>query len=135
MAAPPSVNREPGQLRVFPFPLSGSTNNMSAATGANSAAAVTLAAVAPSVGGSANAPPVMVGGFWWSYSGSPTGGNAKVQVGANSYIDIDITAGGPGFFPFPAPLALGAGTQVVLTLAAGGSGVTGKCGFHAWQEL
>jgi hypothetical protein len=61
----------------------------------------------------------------WSYNGDPTGGRIAVAFdGANQH-DKDITSGGPsGTVRFDPPLE-GTGT-VLVTLAAGGSGVTGK---------
>lgn len=73
-------------------------------------------------------------GIWWSYSGTPTGGRIVLTVGGNAIMDMDITAGGPGFFPTPIHKG-GDDEAVVLTLYAGGSGITGKVGFFsAWTE-
>jgi len=63
----------------------------------------------------------------WSYSASPTGGNLKIEDGAGTTVfSIDVTAAGPGFFKFAPGLAGRANTALIVTLAAGGSGVSGK---------
>jgi hypothetical protein len=63
----------------------------------------------------------------WSYSGSPTSGNLKVEDGAGTTVySVDVTAAGPGFFNFEPALAGRANTAMIVTLAAGGSGVSGK---------
>lgn len=74
--------------------------------------------------------------FWvldwlaWSYSGSPTGGKVTVSIGGTVLFEVDITDDGPGAFHFEnAPLYDANETTnqaLVVTLAAGGAGVTGK---------
>ena len=62
----------------------------------------------------------------WSYSGTPTDGLLTVQDGAAGPIlwQQAITAGGPGG---QAPDELGTvGNAMVITLSAGGSGITGR---------
>lgn len=77
--------------------------------------------------------------FWvldwitWSYSGSPTNGNLKVEIGGTTVWEIDITEGGPGHIEFSQP-GLYTNDQegpipkknqaMVITLA--GAGVVGK---------
>ena len=81
----------------------------------------TLTYAAPSVAAQSHG----FGVIGWSYNGTPTGGNLTLKDGAgNVYMDFDITNGGPGFVLFNG--ALPAGASAVITLAAGGSGVTGK---------
>lgn len=60
----------------------------------------------------------------WSYNNAtPTGGKITVTGGETTF-EFDITAGGPGSIPL---IYVGTeNTDVVITLAAGGSGVTGK---------
>ena len=61
----------------------------------------------------------------WSYSGTPTAGGITISVDGSVIFNHDITVGGPGQWRFePAIGALG--TAVVITLAKGGTGVTGK---------
>jgi hypothetical protein len=63
----------------------------------------------------------------WSYSGDPTGGNLKIEDGSGTTVfSVDVTSKGPGFFLFPEPLRGAANTALIVTLAAGGSGVSGK---------
>ena len=69
----------------------------------------------------------MLDSIQWSYSGSPTSGNLKVEDGSGTTVfSIDVTAAGPGFFAFAPALAGRANTALIVTLAAGGSGVSGK---------
>lgn len=65
-------------------------------------------------------------GVTWSYSGAPTGGRITITSAGVTVFDVDVTAGGPGYLPFPRPLAGLVNAALVVTLAAGGSGVVGK---------
>ncbi len=60
----------------------------------------------------------------WSYNGDPTGGRITITDGGVTVFDINITKGGPGSLHMSTPFAVN--SAVVVTLAAGGSGVTGK---------
>lgn len=73
--------------------------------------------------------------FWmldsvgWSYDGDPTGGRLTVAIGGTLLLDTDVTSGGPGLLEFRKPYYKTAETKneaMVITLYAGGSGVTGK---------
>ena len=64
-------------------------------------------------------------GVAWSYDDDPTGGNLNITDGGASVFQIDITKGGPGFIPFDAPVEFATNSQVIVTLAAGGAGVSG----------
>jgi hypothetical protein len=87
------------------------------ASGNNAAATITLTAVT----GLRH----LLVGIWWSYSATPTGGRLTTTGLQGDQVDMDIIAGGPG--PIFAPPAVGqVGIDVAVTLAAGGSGVTGK---------
>jgi hypothetical protein len=107
---------------------SGTTAN-TAAPAANTAAVATLAAVA----GSLN----VTGGISGSLSATPS---AAVPItlsdGATVIWQNYVTAGGAWQFPFTVPVAnLAVDTALVLTLAAGGSGVSGTANFDsAWTE-
>ncbi len=69
----------------------------------------------------------VLSGLAWSYSATPTSGNLKIEDGAGTTIfSLDITTAGPGFVPFAPPLSGSASTALIVTLAAGGSGVSGK---------
>jgi hypothetical protein len=100
------------------------------APAANTAAVVTYAAVANERH--------CIGGIAWSYSGgTPTGGNLKVEdVSGTTVFSIDITAAGPGFIPFSPPKRSAAvNTALIITLAAGGGGVSGKVSVLGhWRE-
>lgn len=75
----------------------------------------------------------VIDGIAWSYSGAPTGGNLKVQDGATTVFSMDITAGGHGYIPVRKRGT--ANTNLVITLAAGGEGVSGKVNVLAhWAE-
>lgn len=64
----------------------------------------------------------------WSYDTDPTGGNLKVESpSGTTLMSLDITSKGPGFIPFSGSCLRGAADQaLIVTLADGGSGVTGK---------
>ena len=64
-------------------------------------------------------------GVCWSYNAVPTNGRLTIMGGGFNF-DIDITADGPGFIPFPAPLHATDNTAIVVTLYAGGATVVGK---------
>ena len=78
----------------------------------------------------------VIGGVYWSYDGAPTGGSLKIEdVSGTIVLEVDITADGPGFLPFSPPIRnAAANTALIVTLAAGGSGVTGKLAVNAWVE-
>lgn len=98
--------------------LSFSSNDVATPT-SNTAAVVTYTAIAAQCHA--------LTGIAWSYNGVPTGGNLQIQDGSAVVFSVDITAAGPGFFMFPNLGIHGsANTNLVLTLAAGGSGITGK---------
>jgi hypothetical protein len=66
----------------------------------------------------------------WSYDagGTLSGGRLTVESPSGTYLfDINVTAAGAGFIPFSGSTLRGAsGQAVIITLAAGGSGVVGK---------
>lgn len=66
----------------------------------------------------------------YSYDAAPTGGNLQVVAGSTTILNVDITSAGHGYFDLKFPdLLHNAFTKneaVVVTLAAGGSGVDGK---------
>ena len=66
----------------------------------------------------------------WSYSGDPTGGELTVEDGSGNYIRRHkITKGGPGSLTYQACLG-SANTAMIVTLAAGGAGITGTLDFE-----
>lgn len=62
----------------------------------------------------------------WSYSADPTGGGLKIEAGGVKIFEIAITKGGPGQLEFRRPKHHNGikNEQLVITLAAGGAGVT-----------
>jgi len=77
-------------------------------------------------------------GITWSYIGGiPTGGNLKVEdVSGTIVFTMDIDEGGPGVIIFPKPKkAAAVNTAMIITLAAGGAGITGKVNIlNHWTE-
>ena len=104
----------------------GSTGNTHEPA-ANTAAVVTLSAGGSGVFN-------VLGGVYWSYSGDPSGGSLTITDGGSTVFKVDITKGGPGFFPFNPLLTGGDNAAVVATLAAGGSSISGIVNVHAWTE-
>jgi hypothetical protein len=100
------------------------------APAANTAAVVTYAAIA----GLRH----VVTGIAWSYvGGTPTGGNIKIEDVAGTVVfSLDIDKSGPGSFEFPIPKKSAAvNTAMIITLAAGGAGITGKISVeNHWAE-
>lgn len=78
----------------------------------------------------------VIGGVCWSYSGVPTGGNLKITDDGATVFSIDIVAAGPGAIVLPRPKKNAvANKALVITLTAGGSGVTGKLSITShWTE-
>ena len=68
----------------------------------------------------------LIGGVCWSYSAAPAGGRLTIGDGQRNAVDVDIIAGGPGSLLFNPPLVFPINAPVILTLAAGGAGITGK---------
>lgn len=95
--------------------------------GANAAAIVTLGA--PGAGQR-----WVIGGLYWSYNTTPTGGQLSFTIGGATSFTEYVTAGGSGFIPFTPPIRVALNTAVVVTLAAAGAAVTGSLNVHAWVE-
>jgi hypothetical protein len=109
------------------YPVAGSASDVNAPS-SNTAAVVTYAAAGANVAH-------CVGQITWSYNGAPTGGNLKVEDGSGNVIfSMDITAAGPGQATFSPPKKGTANTAMIVTLAAGGSGVSGKLSNTHWTE-
>jgi hypothetical protein len=107
-------------------PVAASTADV-AAPAANAAAAVTYAG--------ASGVTHCVGQLCWSYNGTPTGGNLKIEDGSgNTIFSLDITQSGPGIILFNPPKKGAAGNALIVTLAAGGSGVSSKVSITHWTE-
>ena len=104
----------------------GTANDL-AAPAANTAAVVTYAAGA---GNLANA----ISGVIWSYSAAPTGGYLTITDGSNVIRKILIASAGQGQLHFSPPIKGSPATQLVITLAAGGAGITGTIQAEAWWQ-
>lgn len=109
-------------LSVSQAPFQGFTNDVVDPGSSNADATITYTADP----GNAH----VIGEIHYSYDGTPTGGNLTIEDGDNGNLicDLDITAGGPGRVIFTWPIYGTGGWEMVVTLAAGGSGVTGKIG-------
>lgn len=117
------VTALPAQLSV-----TASTGDVHAPA-SNTAAVVTYAAAGAGVAH-------VISGVAWSYDLDPTGGSLKIENGSGSTVfQVAVTSKGPGFFVFPQPKKGSANTALIITLAAGGSGVTGKVNaLNHWTE-
>lgn len=97
------------------------------APAANTIAVVTLAATP----GSGHAIGLVVAAF----SATPAAGAVlTIAEGATTVFHAYIPAAGPHTIPFHAPLLGAAGAAVVVTLTAGGAGVSGSLSVHSWTE-
>jgi hypothetical protein len=116
IAPEPSVTRIRGVGAVVASALSSTGD--AHAPAANTAAVVTYSVVPGRH---------CIGGVAYSYSGTPTGGNLLIENGAGTTVFTqDITAAGPGVVYFDVAKEGSFGTAMIVTLAAGGGGVTGK---------
>lgn len=90
------------------------------APAANTPAVITVAGVA-----NCKLWPPMI---YFSYSAAPTGGNLKIESGGVTIFSVDIISGGPGPLPIDRSIidAQTTGANLVITLAAGGAGISGK---------
>jgi len=99
------------------------------APAANTAAVVTYAAVA----GEKH----VVTGIAWSYIGGTPDGNLTIEdVSGTTVFTLDIDKSGAGSVEFPIPKKSAAANKaMIITLAAGGDGVTGKVSvINHWTE-
>lgn len=66
-------------------------------------------------------------GIAWGYDGTPTGGYIQIEDGSGNIVfKIPILNGGAGFHDWPHKAFEGSvNTALIITLAAGGSGITG----------
>jgi len=95
---------------------------------ANTAAVVTLAAGAAGVSN-------VLGMVVWSYDLLTVAGTLVIEDGGGTTVlKIDIPESGPGFIKWEPGLAGTAATAMIVTLAAGGAGVSGIVNVHAWTQ-
>ena len=79
----------------------------------------------------------VISGVAWSYNGGiPVGGSLVITDAGATVFTVDISEEGPGFFTFPRPKQNAiVNTAMVITLAAGGAGITGKVNILShWTE-
>jgi hypothetical protein len=115
-------------LLFLPEPISGYVGDVNAPA-SNTAATVTYAAVA----GERH----VITGFAVSYYGGiPTGGNVTITSAGVIIFNLDIAEEGAGEIIFPAPKSGGVNSDLVITLTAGGAGITGKLNIlNHWTEV
>ena len=65
-------------------------------------------------------------GVYWSYSGDPVNGRLTIKDGSTTVFSMGITSAGVGFLPFMPSLRISDNSALVVTLADGGDGITGK---------
>ena len=113
-------DRDPGNLSV-----AMSADNVSTPA-VNTAAVITYPAVANQA--------TIIGKIIYSYSGNPAGGNLTITEDGATVFSLDIF--GPGEKPLDlGPLRAATGAAVVITLAAGGTNITGKLNVpYVWGE-
>jgi hypothetical protein len=76
-----------------------------------------------------------ISGVAWSYSAAPAGGNLSVTDGSTVIFTMGITAAGAGVVYFDPPRLSSVNAALVITLAAGGSGVFGTLSVTGhWNE-
>jgi hypothetical protein len=114
---------DPATLQFEPYVkidgAAASTGDVSAPA-SNTAAVITYAAAGAGVSH-------VISGIAWSYSAAPTGGNLTIEDGSGTTVfTMDITSSGAGFIPMVLPKRGTANTAMIVTLAAGGSAVTGR---------
>lgn len=96
--------------------LTGSANNKTSGTAADAVVEYDAAAGFRHI----------ISGLAWSYNTAPAAGRIKVEDGAETLFDLDITADGPGQIHFEPNLRGTTGEAMTITLYSGGAGVTGK---------
>lgn len=78
-----------------------------------------------------------ISGVAFSYSGgTPTNANLKIEDGSgNTVFSVDVTSSGVGFIPFFPFLRGSVNTALIITLSAGGAGISGKLSvLNHWRE-
>lgn len=99
--------------------------------------AVNTAAIV-TYGATADVNHVITGVAWSYHGGIPANGNLLVEdVAGTTVFSVDIHEEGPGGYIFPKPKkAAAANTAMIITLAAGGAGITGKVSvLNHWTEV
>lgn len=109
------LNGSGGRSLIRTSHVAAATNTGTAAT--NNPVVLTFAAVSNSH---------LLGGISASYSAAPTGGGITITDGGTTIYQSDIILGGVTNIQFNPPLRSASNSALVITLAAGGSGITGK---------
>lgn len=104
-------------------PVNLKSSVLAAAANFNAPAANTAAVVTFAASGSAAH---VLGGVAYSYDVTPVGGNLTIKDGTTVIFNLDIALATAGVIQFNPPLRITKNAAMVLTLAAGGSGSTGK---------
>lgn len=126
-ASKPLPTEEQGDLTADPTSQAAASGHVHEPA-ADTAAVVTLAAAGAGVSN-------VLGLVAWSYDDDPTAGSLTIEDGSGTTVfKVDVTSGGPGFFPFAPPIKGTANTAMIITLAAAGGSVSGLVSVHAWTE-
>jgi hypothetical protein len=109
----------PNAINQHELPIAASTNDT------NAPAANTNAVITYSAAGAGQVH--VLSGVAWSYTGGTPAGLLKVEDGAGNVVfQLDLAAAGTGQVNFLPPKKGSANTALVITLTAGGAGITGK---------
>jgi len=69
----------------------------------------------------------------FSYSDTPTGGYLEITMNSEVVMKLWITQGGPGPIVFNPPISAPKGSDLVVTLAAGGAVIKGSLACTHWE--
>jgi hypothetical protein len=118
----------PNAINEHETPIAASTNDTNAPA-TNTNAVLTYAAAGAGVSH-------CLGGVAWSYIGGTPTGLLKIEDGAGNIVfQVDIGAAGYGQINFLPPKKGTANTALIVTLTAGGAGITGKISaLSHWTE-
>ena len=110
----------------FPLEVPWEASSCHHAPAANTAAVVTMAADA-SRGN-------VIAGIHCSYTATPTGGAVQIEDGAGTVVWKQYLAGaGPHEFTFDPPRSFSKNTATIVTLAAGGAGISGALDVNGYK--
>lgn len=70
---------------------------------------------------------------YFSYDGTATG-SLTIESDSTVYFQVDVTGGDVNYIEFDEPITANRGENLKVTLAAGGTGVTGKLNVHFRRE-
>lgn len=76
----------------------------------------------------------VIGSTEWSYNAIPTNGALTITDGGTQVFKVYVTNSGPGFFIWNPGKRFSDNSAVVVSLLAGGAGVSGVVNVHAWVE-